>query len=65
MWIMDAPFGKDGVPRMGTSGASVRRVVVMEASEFKRMLAENPSLADVPFRVGEFSDEPEVKEHKG
>ena len=54
IWAMPTTFRKSGSPIMGTIGASVRHVVVMEAETFKRLVAENPNLATAEFRVGTF-----------
>jgi hypothetical protein len=53
IWMVTAPFNKHGVPLMGRSGASARRVVVMDGDTFKRLIAEHPSLATAQFRTGE------------
>jgi hypothetical protein len=37
---------------MGSFGATVRNVVIMDAETFKRLVAEHPSLATAEFRVG-------------
>lgn len=46
-------FRKDGTPVLGTMGASARRVVLIEAGEWKRLSAAHPSLQTQQFRVGE------------
>jgi hypothetical protein len=52
IWALPAAFKKSGFPSMGSFGATVRNVVIMDAETFKRLVAEHPSLATAEFRVG-------------
>jgi hypothetical protein len=56
LWRFDAPFTKQGVPVMGTCGASVGAVVVMRTETLKRMIDEHPTLKVAEFRIGEYDD---------
>lgn len=56
LWSLDAPFRKNGTPVIGTMGSSVRRVVVMEAATFQRMVKEYPALATARFEVGSYDE---------
>lgn len=64
LWALDAPFDKHGVPRMGTVGQSIRRVVVMDAETFKRLIAEHPELQKAEFRIGRYETDEEAGERQ-
>lgn len=51
IFAMWCPFRKDGVPVVGNFGA-VRPVVIIESSEWKRMLEKFPEMKTTEFRVG-------------
>ena len=52
IWVLECPFRKDGSPVLGTFGATVRRVVVVEAEEWRRLCELHPALLTQSFRVG-------------
>ncbi len=54
VWSIDMPFRKDGAPVAGTMGSTIKRVLVIEAETFKRLIDEHPSLQTARFDVGEF-----------
>lgn len=51
IWALSMPFTKKGSPVVGSFGAQIKGVIVIEASTWKRMCAENPQLAATQFRV--------------
>jgi hypothetical protein len=53
IYPIDMPFAKTGWPVAGNFGARARRVVVMDAITFQRMVKEHPSLATARFEVAE------------
>jgi hypothetical protein len=52
IWSVFAPFRKDGSPVLGSFGASVKGVILIDVETWKRMCADNPQLAATKFRVG-------------
>lgn len=56
LWQMTCPFRKAGAPITGNIGSTYRSVVIMETSEFQRMLADHPTLTadDVKYNLGTF-----------
>lgn len=52
MWFAECPFRKTGSPVLGTTGASVRRVIVFEYDEWLRFAKLHPSIETQQFRVG-------------
>jgi hypothetical protein len=52
IWAGTTTFAKDGAPVLGSSGASMQRVIVMDVPTFKRLVKEHPSLATAKFLVG-------------
>lgn len=53
IWALMAPFRKTGWPVVGTFGATMRPVIIMETETWKRLCAEIPALANTEFEVGE------------
>lgn len=54
VWSASAGFRKDGTPIIGgTFASSWQRVVVMDASTFKRLIADHPTLATAVFEMGD------------
>lgn len=55
IWPELAPFRKNGTPVVGTMGSTFRRVVIMDAEDFKRLVRENPDLATAKFEIAEYA----------
>ena len=47
-----APLRKDGSPVLGSFGAQIGSLVIMDLATWKRLCAENPGLQTTRFRVG-------------
>lgn len=53
IWPESMPFRRNGTPVVGNMGSSVRRVVIMDAETFKRLVSETPALATARFEVAD------------
>lgn len=47
------PFRKDGSPVIGSVGSTVRGVIIIEITEWKKLLEAVPELKTQKFKVGE------------
>ena len=54
IWAAWCPFRKAGSPVLGNMGATVRNVIIIEQSEWSRILDAAPQLKTTPFNVGTF-----------
>jgi len=52
IWAMDCPFRKAGSPVLGTMGSTIRRVIVIEADQWRQLCADVPQLQTTQFNVG-------------
>ena len=50
MWC---PFNKTGFPVVGTFGSTVNGVIIIKVSDWTKLCAEIPDLAERQFEVGE------------
>jgi hypothetical protein len=54
IWALACPFRKDGTPVLGSFGATIKGVVIIEHATWKRLCDDFPALARANFDVGEF-----------
>jgi hypothetical protein len=53
IWMGTTAFRKEGTPVLGNMGRTARRVVIIDAPTWNRLMREHPTLATAHFRVGE------------
>ena len=55
--IINCPFKKNGVPSLGTFGASEQPVVIFTLETWKKLCADVPQLQTTQFEVGSYVEE--------
>lgn len=56
IWSLPCPFRKDGTPVLGSFGANIRSVIILDYSTWQRLCEEIPALAQRKFEVGELGE---------
>lgn len=59
IWALGCPFRKDGWPVVGTFGARIGAVIILEADTWKQLCEAIPELAAMEFEVGTDVEESE------
>lgn len=56
IWALHCPFTKKGFPVLGSFGSTERSVIIITVADWKRLCAENPTMATTRFEVGSYDD---------